>query len=607
MNFALITTLVLALAAINTRSEGRNMHAHIRGRDLVEQEKFDGLPSLFLSLPMPMSMSMSTDDELVGTTEPPVEICPIHSDLASPSIDSSVTTKTYIVTFADDDTTPLAIRCADLAKLIGGTVTFLYTPVLKGCALTAPVSPQEDVALQQAQEVFMTLSNSPVVRTVKEDHIFHLDPIVPANNLEVQWDVNTELLGVQSCKSSKAPSWGLDRINQCKLPCNDKTTKQDAKGVMVFIVDSGIRGDHVEFKGQVNSKDKCHFSAAKVPALTDNIGHGTFVAGTACGVNYGVASNCRLCSVSIVDRNGDIFPTAVLAGLKHIADTCRNVLCVANMSIGLEEYSEEVNEAVANVVKMGVVVVVAAGNDKKKAGTDACLYSPGSEPSAITVGSIDEFDKISNQLTDEQDPWASLVGPCIDVYAPGSHINSAYHESSTALAIGGGTSAAAPHVTGIAAAIRSANKKWNPTQVRNAIVHSAVLLTPSNIFLAIVDGISCPAKDCERGKYAVEIRIFTDEYPNEIAWTVKNSKGITIRSRSSPYHEHPLAWSWDTMCLPSGRYLFTITDTYGDGICCDYGHGEYTIRVRGRPVFSGGEFTVVDKIPFIVSEVSQAM
>lgn len=145
-----------------------------------------------------------------------------------------------------------------------------------------------------------------------------------------------------------------------------------------------------------------------------------------------------MCSVKVFDDSNINHTKDTLAGLDHVAATCGKSRCVVNMSLG-GHYSAALNNAVANTVTKGIVVVVSAGNT----GSDACALSPSSVPSAITVGSIDQFDKISAHLTGDS-PWASNFGLCVDVYAPGSFIKSAFADSTGGSAILSGTSMAAP-------------------------------------------------------------------------------------------------------------------------------------------------------------------
>lgn len=159
----------------------------------------------------------------------------------------------------------------------------------------------------------------------------------------------------------------------------------------------------------------------------------THVAGTTCGAQYGVSSNCRLCAVKVLNASGSGTTSGVIAGINHVVAKCPAAgtsRCVANMSLG-GSYSVALNSAVANAVSNGVVMVVAAGNSN----ADACMYSPASAASAITVG--------STTIRDERSSFSN-TGKCVDVFAPGSNITSAWNTNSTATKTISGTSMAAP-------------------------------------------------------------------------------------------------------------------------------------------------------------------
>jgi hypothetical protein len=147
-------------------------------------------------------------------------------------------------------------------------------------------------------------------------------------------------------------------------------------------------------------------------------------------------------------------------------------------------------------------------------------------------------------------------------------------------------------VAGIAAAIRSANPSWNPSQVRDAIVNSAVVLPSSGILLATVDDISCPRPPtsaptpCSNGM-DVEIQIKTDYYPRETSWILTNTCTGTVIN-SPKYTKYVTMHSTSMLCLPAGQYEFTIKDI--DGLCCRYGDGSYAIVVDGITMRSGGAF-----------------
>jgi subtilisin family serine protease len=175
----------------------------------------------------------------------------------------TTSTTNYIVSFADMDVSP-AKRCAALAKSMGGTVHQVYDHVLNGCSISTAV---------QAQSAFTALKNSLIVNFVAEDQVVSIDDqeVTESNNI---FEDSTSRIHSSSSVAA-ATSWGLDRINQCAMPLDNEVTKQDASGVKVFIVDTGVYAAHEEFaNGSIGPAD-CHFSAfAGENALSDGHGHG---------------------------------------------------------------------------------------------------------------------------------------------------------------------------------------------------------------------------------------------------------------------------------------------------------------------------------------------
>ena len=187
--------------------------------------------------------------------------------------DVTTTKKTYIVTLEDDVVSP-AEQCATLAMSNGGFVDHVYDLVFKGCALTFPSIHAQD------QVAFTALSIDASVMDVEEDQrVYAYKPPVNEKDLVLASRLKSSASSSQSLQTTAAAgtvaSWGLDRINQCALPLDGTATKQDATGVRVFILDTGVRGDHVEFADGVISDQDCHFSAIEgETALTDGDGHG---------------------------------------------------------------------------------------------------------------------------------------------------------------------------------------------------------------------------------------------------------------------------------------------------------------------------------------------
>ena len=230
--------------------------------------------------------------------------------------------------------------------------------------------------------------------------------------------------------------WGLDRIDQRALPLNGTVSRATTgSGVTAYVIDTGVLSTHTEFGGRVVGG---YSSVSDGNGTEDCNGHGTHVAGTIGGSNYGVAPSVAIVPVRVLDCNGSGSTSAVIAGIDwvvahHIAGTP----AVANMSLGGGR-SSALDIAVQNGVRDGVVFVVAAGNSN----ANACQTSPAGEPLAVTVGSTTSADARSS---------FSNYGSCLDVFAPGSSILSAWFTSTTATNTISGTSMASPHVAGVAA------------------------------------------------------------------------------------------------------------------------------------------------------------
>jgi subtilisin family serine protease len=285
---------------------------------------------------------------------------------------------------------------------------------------------------------------------------------------------------------SPTPSWGLDRIDQRNLPLNNSYTyPTTASGVRAYIIDTGVRFTHTDFGGRAVSG----FDAIDGGSADDGHGHGTHVAGTVGGTSYGVAKGVTLVGVRVLNNAGSGTTAQVAAGIDWVTgDHDPGELAVANMSLG-GGIDTTLDNAVANSIADGVTYALAAGNDN---GANACNTSPARTPNAITVGSTTSTDARSS---------FSNIGTCLDIFAPGSSITSAWRTSDTATNTISGTSMATPHVAGAAALVLAQNPSFTPQQVRDSLVNNAttgVISNPGtgspNRLLFVVNGTP-PAND----------------------------------------------------------------------------------------------------------------
>jgi subtilisin family serine protease len=284
---------------------------------------------------------------------------------------------------------------------------------------------------------------------------------------EVHHDTVVHMYGKQqTCDSTQTNvrSWGICRVSHYGAITSGALTTYkwnsggSGNGVDVYVIDTGIKLTHQEFEG------RAVWGANYVDSLRDdNNGHGTHCAGTIGGSTVGIARDCRLVAVRVLNGQGSGTNSGVISGINYCATTARTrgVPSVASMSLG-GAYNAAMNNAVASLVSSGVTTAVAAGNDNY----DACEYSPASTPSAITVGAT----STDAQNRDIRSSFSNY-GTCVDVFAPGSNIYSCGITSNTAYATMSGTSMACPHVAGLAAVVLHQNRNFTPARVKDAIIN----------------------------------------------------------------------------------------------------------------------------------------
>jgi hypothetical protein len=95
---------------------------------------------------------------------------------------------------------------------------------------------------------------------------------------------------------------------------------------------------------------------------------------------------------------------------------------------------------------------------------------------------------------------------------------------------------------------------------------------------------------CISGEIEVILNLVPDNFPSEISWDIKTANGTVVLSGTT---------NGATTCLPDNQcYTFTIYDSFGDGICCNYGIGSYSLSVEGTTLITGGNYTYSESTSF---------
>lgn len=327
----------------------------------------------------------------------------------------------YIVVFNKTSSKEAARSASRDARASDGRIHYRYNSAIKGFAATL------------SKRAVESLRSNPNVDFIEADQRINLS-------------------------ATQSPvTWGLDRIDQRNLPLsNSYTYNATGSGVTAYIIDTGMRLSHNEFGGRAVSG----YDAIDGGSADDCNGHGTHVGGTVGGSTYGVAKGVSLVAVRVLNCSGSGTNSQVIAGINWVTSNHQaGAPAVANMSLG-GGASSAIDNAVNNSIADGVTYAVAAGNET----TNACNKSPARTAAAITVGATTSTDARA---------YYSNYGSCLDIFAPGSSITSAWYTSNSATNTISGTSMATPHVAGVAALALQASPSAQPATVANTIISSA--------------------------------------------------------------------------------------------------------------------------------------
>ncbi len=435
----------------------------------------------------------------------------------------------YIVVMKKDGKQQASAQAQQMVSAVGGgKILYVYERALRGFA--AQLNAAQAAALQ----------NNPNVERVEQDRVMQA-----------------------SAEQSAPPSWGLDRVDQAQLPLNNQYLYPDnaGQGVHIYIIDTGLNTEHVDFVGRVGSGENFVSSgrgrrATVDPAdISDCNGHGTHVASTAAGTAYGIAKQATVHAVRVLDCDGSGSNSGVIAGVDFVANNFV-APAVANMSLGGGN-STALDDAVRNAIAAGVPFAVAAGNSN----ADACSGSPNRVAEAITVG--------SSTIADGKSSFSNF-GTCLDIWAPGSGITGAWYDSASASATISGTSMASPHVAGAMALIAARGGSLSASQIGQVLVNEASVgvlggglgVGSPNLLLRVAQGggnsdfapVSSFSYDCTGLDCQFDGSTSSDEQPiNNYSWDFGD--GSPLANGVDPAHVYAEVGAYDV--------TLTVTDTSG--------------------------------------------
>ncbi|MFI6393579.1 S8 family serine peptidase [Nonomuraea sp. NPDC050547] len=339
--------------------------------------------------------------------------------LAAPPVRGAVDRDVFVVALRlppDGDEAGVETQAAALAKQYGGEVHHIYASALRG--FSASMSAEQAARLAADRRV----------ATIEHNQVF----------------------------TSQASPWGLDRVNQRRLPLDGIGVRGgSAAGVTAYVIDSGLRLSHTEFGGRA----RYGYDAVDSDLVAqDCYGHGTHVAGILGGATYGVAKDVQLVGVRVLDCAGYGTTAEIVAGIDWVTANARRP-AVVNISLQSGR-SSAIDRAVRSSIATGIPYVVSAGNQN----ADACEASPSGAREAITVG--------ATTRADERAPFSN-GGRCVDLFAPGVAVDSAWFTDDTSARSASGTSMATPHVSGAVALLLATSPRATPADIASVLMETS--------------------------------------------------------------------------------------------------------------------------------------
>jgi subtilisin family serine protease len=244
-----------------------------------------------------------------------------------------------------------------------------------------------------------------------------------------------------TAKVTKADLWHLKAIGV--EAARKRGFGLSGKGVSVAVLDTGI-SPHPELDGRVDAAftfDVQAWRPERQDPSHDTQGHGTHVAGLICGKTIGVAPDARLLSGVMIPGGRGTTADFILA-LEWAA--LQPQVQLVSMSAGIRGYLPDLHRAVGNLLEVGVLPVVAVGNEGRNQ-----TRSPGNYAEVLSVGATDAGNGIASFSSSGTILADHHLYTVPDVVAPGKGVFSCVREGG--YEAWDGTSMSAPIVAGLAA------------------------------------------------------------------------------------------------------------------------------------------------------------
>ena len=249
------------------------------------------------------------------------------------------------------------------------------------------------------------------------------------------------------------------------------STQKGSTSLNIAVIDSGVDVKHPDLNGKIaGTYDAAAGSGDDASDVTDDVGHGTFVAGVAAartGNHTGVAGagwNTKILAVKIADPQGDISIDDEVRGIQWAVNHGADVI---NLSLGGADRSSAEAAAIAAAQQAGVVVVAAAGNE-----ADTIRSYPAAYPGVIAVGATDSAHHARADFSNHGS-WVTVAAPGVNIFSSVPTDSQMWGRQPGRYTHGDGTSFSTPLVAGEAALLRAQNPDASVAQIRHAIVASA--------------------------------------------------------------------------------------------------------------------------------------